>query len=175
MQQKRNQIITNILLTTLTLITSVLLANRNTLSTIQDLNIFKFSTKTLLILSVTGVLFNFILSLVINYNVYKVLYRLVDIGIQGSSLYMFITLSLLISNSVLLILPQVKDISITSLLIQNMLSYIIFVITTCVYAMKQQVSAKSILTLCIYLLLFALIVNSVSIVSTLGSGLEELT
>lgn len=174
MQQKRNQILINVSLTIFTLISSVILAHRNTLSTMQSLNVFKFSSRTLLLLSIIGVLFNFLLSMLINLNVYKVIFKLSNIEIESSHIYMLITISLVVSNTILLFLPQVKEVSELSVLIQNMLSYFWFIGLSIVHALIKKIPSKNIIKLCMYLFLFTLTINALSVLLAFNGGTEVL-
>lgn len=175
MQQKRNQIIANSALTLLSLISSILLAQRNTLSTMEDINVFQFSSKTLLILSITGVIANFLLSMIVNINVYKVIFKISHIKIETSNLYFLITLSLFVSNVTLLLIPQVNEVTALSLLLQNMLSYLIFIGISIAISVNNHEPRKHILILSAYLIVFSLSINSISVFVALNGGLEALS
>ena len=78
MQSKRNRILINVTLTLITLILSVLVSLNSTKSYLEALNQTIFSTQTVSILVMFGTSINFIITLLINFNVYKVLYKLCE-------------------------------------------------------------------------------------------------
>lgn len=169
MQSKRNRILINATLTLITLILSVLVSLNSTKSYLEALNQTIFSTQTVSILVVFGTSINFIITLLINFNVYKVLYKISSLDISAIDLYFDLMLSMIVSNILLLLNTHGSTTEPLVLFLLNCLSYFIFIVITLIKGYKNKINKVSLLKLCGLLLLFTIVINSFSFLSNINS------
>lgn len=174
MQSKRNRILLNVALSFLTIVTSVFVSINSTKSLLETLNQNIFSKQTLSILVIFGTSINFAITILINFNVYKVLFNLSKIEKSAIELYFDIMLSLLISNTLLLLNTRGVNTDPIILFLLNSLSYLIFIALTFVRGFINKEDKKNLLILCGLLLLFTLVINSFSLITNINS-LESLS
>lgn len=169
MQSKRNKIIINVLLTLVALLMAIGVGNKNTLELIHNMELDIFSDKTMLILVAIGVGINYALSLLINYNVYRVLYKLTQTNITSVSLYFDLVLSLTITNSLLLLINTTGLTNPLILFFLNCLSYFIYIVITLIRGIYAKEPWIKIVKLCGCILIFTLLINGFSLFSNIKS------
>lgn len=158
MQLRKNQYLKNGLLSVLMIVSSIKIGSNNFTTITKLIEEMGLRDQTVMILITFGVCINFIIGTLINYNIYKVIYRLSNISIKSYELYYDIVTSGFVSN-LLILITHFQATSNVSMYLMNSLSNFIFIGLT-LYRNRNNVSrVRSLIKLTALQLCFALLIN----------------
>lgn len=158
MQLRKNQYLKNALLSVLMIVSSIKIGSNNFTTITKLIEEMGLRDQTVMILITFGVCINFIIGTLINYNIYKVIYRLSNISIKSYELYYDIVTSGFVSN-LLILITHFQATSKVSMYLMNSLSNFIFIGLT-LYRNRNNVSrVRSLIKLTALQLSFALLIN----------------
>lgn len=158
MQLRKNQYFKNGLLSVLMIVSSIKIGSNNFTTITKLIEEMGLRDQTVMILITFGVCINFIIGTLINYNIYKVIYRLSNISIKSYELYYDIVTSGFVSN-LLILFTHFQATSNVSMYLMNSLSNFIFIVLT-LYRNRNNVSRiRSLIKLTALHLSFALLIN----------------
>lgn len=156
MQLRKNQYLKNGLLSVLMIVSSIKIGSNNFTTITELIEEVGLRDQTVMILITFGVCINFIIGTLINYNIYKVIYRLSNISIKGYELYCDIVTSGFVSN-LLILITHFQATSNVSMYLMNSLSNFIFIGLTLFRNNDSRI--RSLIKLTALQLCFALLIN----------------
>lgn len=158
MQQRKNRMLNIVLINimTLTFLISTALLKFDVYSNLlQDIQLRK---STLFMMVGIGVCFNFIFTLVINFNVYKVIHIICDDECDNNNVFKNLTLSLFV-GSIFSIISSFLPSNAYILFIGNLLSTIIYIGLTLNNVNKNRLARPNKIKLVVLLLVFGILIN----------------